>query len=382
MDSLDVFQGTYNEKLIKKAQEKRIPISGTFELLPACNMKCKMCYIQQEPYEVKAGGGLQPVDFWVDVFQQSVEQGLLFPLLTGGEPFLYPDFFELYERIIRMGVHICINTNATLLNRERVSQLAKNPPRRLNISLYGASNETYKTLCGNPNGFRQVTEAFELLREYNIPFRVHSVLVPDNIADYDEIVNVCNAYKAPLAMAYYMFPAYRKGHNEISTEGRFLPDEMAQVALRYRRDRSGGDTQEYRQYVYTVCEAMKRPEIYSLYDHNEVACKGGKCTFWIDWKGNISGCGIHNQLSLDLHEVSFEQAWQRIVEDTDQIRISEKCKTCKYRCICQVCPAAGFCETGELSGVPQYLCEFCQEYAALLFDERKRLFTDAGDNLL
>lgn len=48
MDSTEVFQDTYNEYLFKKADAFNVPIMGTFELTPICNMKCKMCYIQQE----------------------------------------------------------------------------------------------------------------------------------------------------------------------------------------------------------------------------------------------------------------------------------------------------------------------------------------------
>lgn len=374
MDSLDSFRGTYNEQLVKKAQKYKVPISGTFELLPLCNMKCKMCYIQQNPVDVNAHGGLQPIEFWVDIFKQSIEEGMLFPLLTGGEPFLYPGFFELYERIINLGIHLCINTNATLLNREKIALLAKNPPRRLNISLYGGSEETYQKLCQNGAGFQKVIEAFELLNEYNIPFRVHSTLVPDNIQDYEKIIEICNKYKAPLAMVEYMFPAYRKDGIVATNEGRFSPVEMAEVAVRHRKDMHHGDSPEYKQYVSSACSIIENPSIYPLYNNDLVVCNGGSCTFWVDWQGRLSGCGVHNQAAVDLHQTSFAEAWGQVLETTKNMRISEKCKTCKYRCICPICTASAFCETGKVNGTPQYLCEFCEEYSRLLYLEKERLF--------
>ncbi|MBQ8619667.1 MAG: radical SAM protein [Clostridia bacterium] len=372
MDSLDAFAGTYNEKLVQLAQEKRVPISGTFELLPTCNMRCKMCYIQHAP----AKNELQKPDFWVELFEQTIAEGMLFPLLTGGEPLLYPWFHELYERLIRLPIHMCINTNGTLLDRETVAWLAKQPPRRLNISLYGASDETYARLCSNPNGFTQVMRAFELLREYGIPFRVHSPMVPENEGDYQAIIDICNRLQLPLNRAYYMFPAYRKDNGEMTTDGRFSPTEMAKVAMRYKTDILHKDTREYKQFILLNSQAQITPQIYTAYGYNHIDCKSGKCTFWVDWRGSISGCGMHNQLAYDLHEVSFKDAWQRIVKDTENIRISEKCKFCKYRSICPVCPAACFCETGKMDGTPEYLCQYCEAFGAMLMDERKRLFGD------
>lgn len=373
MDSLDNFRGSFSEQFASKARKARIPVSGTFELLPICNMKCKMCYIQQNPIKVEEHGGLQSIEFWDDIFDQSVEQGMLFPLITGGEPFLYPDFMKLYEKVIRKGIHLCINTNATLLDREIIRNLAKNPPRKINISLYGGSEETYGSLCQNPAGFERVLQSFELLNEYGIPFRVHSTLVPDNIHDYDRIIEICNKYRAPLTMVNYMFPAYRKDNQEVTSQGRFSALEMAEVSLKHNRNLHKGDTAQYKEFVYLRCAAMEDPSIYSLYNNNSVACNGGICTFWVDWKGNLSACGVHAQNKVDLHEVSFKEAWQQVISSTDEIRISEKCKTCRYRCICPVCPASCFCETGDISGTPQYLCDYSEEYARLLFVERDRL---------
>lgn len=368
MDSLEAFSGTYNERLVNKAHGDRVPISGTFELTPVCNMRCRMCYIEHVPRSA-----LQPYTFWVDVFEQTMREGMLFPLLTGGEPLLYPDFDKLYERLIRMPIHLCINTNATLLDRERVAWLAKCPPRRLNISLYGASDETYAKLCGNPNGFSQVMRAFDLLKEYGIDFRVHSVMVPESDADDQQLIDICNRYHAPLAMTNYMFPAYRKDEPCAKANDRFSPDALARISLRYLRSHFIDQEKAYWVHVEKLCAAMDEPQRFSLYGDNGVACRAGRCVFWVDWRGNVSSCGVHNQRGVDLHTTPFAEAWRRIAEDMDQIRIAEKCKHCRYRCICPVCPAAAFCETGCMSQAPQYLCDFCEAYSKLLFEERDRL---------
>ncbi|MGN0299317.1 MAG: radical SAM protein, partial [Lachnospiraceae bacterium] len=236
MDALDAFSGSYSAALSNRALEKRLPLSGTFELLPFCNMHCNMCYIVHEN-TANMKGQLKDLAFWDQLIDTAIEQGMLYALITGGEPFLYPNIRELLERINKKPIHLAINTNATLLNEDTVRWLQKTYPGRLNISLYGGSNATYDRLCHNPKGFDQVTNAFGLLNEYHIPFRVHATLTPDNYEDFDEIIAVCNRYYAPLQMVYYMFPPYRKDQGLIPNHARFTPEEAAKAALRILQHR-------------------------------------------------------------------------------------------------------------------------------------------------
>lgn len=376
MDITENFQETYNEFLFRKADSLQLPIMGTFELTPICNMSCDMCYIQQKPEEVNRKGGLKSVDFWEKIFDQAMEAGMLFCLLTGGEIFTYPHFRELYERIYKKGVHIVLNTNGTLLDRETVEWLAKRPPRRLNISLYGATKDTYLNLCHTPSGLKNVENAFSLLNEYGIPYRVHGVLVPSNVKDYEGIKEICNHFRAPLELSYYMFPALRKEKDCVKAEERFTPEEMAQVAFHYRMDQCGGDGERWRIFVENKCVSMEHPEQRKYYGVDKILCRSGCSVFWVNWKGQVSGCGMEEDTNFSLEETSFLEAWNQITKHTEEVCLSKKCAVCSYRDICPVCAAAAFCETGKIDGTPEYLCSFSKQYAALLQQEWERIKQD------
>ena len=85
------------EYLFRKATAKGVPLSGTFELTPVCNMDCKMCYIRLSAQEQKAKGQLRSGKAWLELAQRAKEQGLLYLLITGGEPFLHPDIRQILE---------------------------------------------------------------------------------------------------------------------------------------------------------------------------------------------------------------------------------------------------------------------------------------------
>ena len=134
--------------MFSKASGKRIPISGTFELSPVCNFSCRMCYVRKTPAEIEEHDRpMMTADRWLSIAAEARNAGMLYLLLTGGEPFLWPDFWSLYEELIRMGFLISINTNGSLIDEEAVERLKEMPPTRINITMYGADDDTYEALC-------------------------------------------------------------------------------------------------------------------------------------------------------------------------------------------------------------------------------------------
>lgn len=138
------YQGTIEQFLCEKATVNHVPINAILELTPLCNMNCKMCYIRLTPGEMERRGQMLPPAEWIRIASEARDQGLLYLLLTGGEPLLYPGFDELYTWLGKSGIVVMLNTNGTMLTEERADLLLKYPPRKVNISLYGASRETYR----------------------------------------------------------------------------------------------------------------------------------------------------------------------------------------------------------------------------------------------
>lgn len=200
--------------LFDRASRTLTPLSGTFELSPVCNLACKMCYVRKTPAEV-AASPRPPVGLiqWLSIAEQARDAGMLYLLLTGGEPFLWQDFWPLYERLSTMGFLISINSNGTLLDEARVARLAEHPPTRINITLYGAGNETYEALCGRSGMFDRVDRAITLLRQAGILVKLNCSLTPHNAGDLEGIVSYAAERDLILEVNTYMFPPLRRhGH--------------------------------------------------------------------------------------------------------------------------------------------------------------------------
>ena len=220
------------EYLHAKAARQGIPLSGTFELTPLCIMNCRMCYVRMSREQQEAIRPLRTAAQWLELGRQAKEQGLLYLLLTGGEPFLRPDFREILAGLHQMGLLISINSNGTLIDESVVRWLKETPPVRINITLYGASDETYGRLCRNPQGFTQVTRAIRLLGEAGITVKLNCSLTPHNAADLEGIFAFAKEEGLLVQATSYMFPPLRRDPSQVGCNDRFTPQEAAYYAAR------------------------------------------------------------------------------------------------------------------------------------------------------
>lgn len=341
--------------LFRKASRQRVPISGTFELSPVCNFSCPMCYVRKTRAEVeKSDRGLFSAEEWLEIAKQAKDEGMLYLLLTGGEPFLWDGFWTLYEELAQMGFAISINTNGYLVDENVVERLNKLPPFKINITLYGGCDETYRKMCGIDNGFTKVSRTVTLLKEAGIFVKLNCSLTLENAQDLEKIVAYAKKEDVPLQLATYMFPPVRKDPNQIGCNDRFTPEEAAKAHLQYFRSYFGEEKyQAYAQSILTNKTPQDLPEDFSC----KMNCRAGKASFWITWDGWMTPCGMMPEPKVDVRDVCFADAWKEIVSQTDAIEIPTTCAACEKKETCRLCAAMVYAETGTFDKVPKYLCE-------------------------
>lgn len=338
--------------LLKKADSVSMPIDGVFELTPICNMACKMCYVRKSKEEVEQNGGLKTVAEWVKIAEEAKQKGLLFLLLTGGEIFTYPKFATLYEELSKMGFVISINTNGTILGENELKLLKKYPPRNINITLYGSSEETYEKLCGNGKVFTKVINTIQLLKKNNLNVKMNMSLTPLNIADLEEIYEFAEKNQIHVEAAAYMFPPLRRG--KCDTFVRFSPEDTAKYTHQINLMKNSKKDMEEQRNLYEKILSQGRPTDDSFVRMN---CRGGHSSFWITWDGKLTPCGMLNTPYAMPFVEGFEKAWNKVSKEVKQIYLSSKCACCENRRVCSVCVAKAMAETGTFDGTPEYLCK-------------------------
>ena len=352
-------------RLASICQRNKIPMGGSMELLPLCNMRCKMCYIRQDPDEMKKIGRMLTLEEWIRIAKEAKEAGVVSLLLTGGEPFLYPDFRSLYHTLTDMGFVITMNTNATLIDENLAGFLAERPCRRLNITLYGKDDATYERLCGNPKGFTQVMRATDLLNKYKIPFRFQCTVTPENMDQIDDLYAIAKEKNTILVVNSHIFPPIRC-INE--TFQRISPKEEALSNLKAYRINNPHMTDQ--DLAKNILHKITQPNRSCMAEG--LGCMAGLCGFWISWNGDLLPCGMFEEPKISLLDHSFQESWDYIVAEVAKLHMYEGCYSCDKRNICTVCAAGCLTENhGDMSKKPNYICESTEHYYRLLKEMEK-----------
>ena len=349
---------TIKEYVFQKGAVKHVPVNGTFELTSRCNLSCKMCYIHMTEQEQCIKGKELTTAEWTEIGRQAVNQGMLYLLITGGEPLIRPDFCEIYTEMVKMGVMVSINTNGTLLDKEIVDCFCHYRPETVNITLYGMSEETYGNLCGNHKGFEKAINGIRMLKSAGIRVCINTTFTHHNLKDMDALIDFAKDMEIPIRTAAYLFPPVRHAQKNTINDVFLSAEDQGKAGAYFDYKTLESDKlkerQEYIKKIVTEDDENK-------YEVEKLACDASSCmagrgAFWVSWDGYMYPCGMLPSYAMNLKETNFQSAWDKMGEYVKEILVSSKCKKCKYKKICPSCAAVAWSENQSTSCVPEVLC--------------------------
>ncbi len=342
--------GQFGERLNKKVFGDRIPISGSIELTFRCNFKCDHCYCNLPLDDQEAIERELETEDICRILDQIADAGCLWLLITGGEPLLRKDFLEIYTYAKKKGFIVTLFTNGTLLTREIADALADLPPFEVEITLYGATKETYERITGLPGSFKRCQNGIDLLLERNIPLGLKTMAMTVN---HEEIQGM-KAYAKELGMSFRFDPMInpRLDGSKRPCRFRLSPEEAVKLDLK-DEDRK----RKWQEYY----ERSRRP----LHSDKLFVCGAGLSMFHIDPYGWMSVCIMSRFQSYDLRQGSFEEGWSEFVPQILALKQADdyKCSHCEYISLCDQCPGWAWVENGDPGTVVEHLCQVAHRRA-------------------
>jgi MoaA/NifB/PqqE/SkfB family radical SAM enzyme len=177
MEATDMVESIFNQRL---SAQGRTPLSMSLEVTERCNLNCQHCYINLPANHTAARQRELSTAECKRLFDELAAAGTLWLLLTGGELMLRRDFEEIYLYARNAGFILTIYTNGTMITPRRADFLAQYPPYELEITVYGATAETYETVTRVPGSFAKCMEGLRLLHERGLPVKLKTVLLTLN----------------------------------------------------------------------------------------------------------------------------------------------------------------------------------------------------------
>ncbi len=335
----------YPAETFIKARLNGIPLFATFELTPRCNFNCGMCYVHLKNSEIEKYGKELTAEEWISIGQQAAKQGTLFLTITGGEPSLHPDFCEIYSQLCKMGFIITLQSNLYSFSDECLDLIMRYPPQKIKFTIYGASNETYKKVCGVNDGFTKVNENIKKLKASGIALRAVTTVTKDNYGDLQAISDLMNEYN----ISWVNSSALKKSGRGIENEAEELriTDDM------------------YPDFCIDVKNSMEKAKNRHASKPCEV-CREYRSGFIVKWNGKMGFCSFLNEPDIDVVKSGFCEAWKELINFEDTLQWPEKCRNCEISDICPRCAALIATESGSLHTVNEDYCKYIKNLSQII----------------
>lgn len=347
------------------AAQLHVPLGGTFELTPRCNLNCKMCYIRLDKQKMGQIGQEKTAKEWIRLAEEAADVGMLNLLITGGEPLLRNDFTEIYTALTMMGFIITLNTNATLITPGILKLFEKYPPTATNVTLYGATPETYASMCGSPDAFHDTIKGLEMLKDVPTVLEVRTTFIRDNQHELDKIRDIANRYTKRFAINVTVNKAVRGACADVEN-CRLTPAEMYDLSQKnsdYYRSLNSETEFALEKNMDTDNHVQAKDYGFDL-PPKIITCLAAKSMCWITWDGKMLPCGSFASPFTQPFEEGFKKAWDRLPGLFEDITLPKECLKCDYADgECSNCPAILQTETGAFDRISPYICEIAQERA-------------------
>jgi radical SAM protein with 4Fe4S-binding SPASM domain len=357
----DCFGGESNDiaRYLAKAAEARVPLAVSFELTRRCSFCCVHCYLGDQECIRKQWQQELDTAAVIRLIDALAASGVLFLTLTGGDPMLRSDFLEIYRHSVRSGLLVTVFCNGSLVTDKIVSTFVEYPPRAVEVTLYGASQETFEAVTQTPGSFAACMKGVERLRQGKVRLRLKTMVLTVNQADLTMLWQQAEDMGVQFRHDCSIIPALCNGDNgNRSNAGdnlrdtlrfRLTPEQAAAADMSINKVRE--KLQE------RVCMAAPVEPSTKLY-----RCGAGKSSCHITPYGKMQPCLITLQPSIDISSgrEAFQSAWQNISR-----LISEReagadflCNHCKDRSFCTGCPSNCAAETGNAEQAAVFYCQY------------------------
>jgi len=157
-----------------------------WNLVRRCNLTCKHCYSTSA--DIDFPGELSTEEVYT-VMDDLRAYGVPVLILSGGEPLMRPDIFEISRRAKDLGFYVGLSTNGTLIDEDNIEDIAAVGYDYLGISIDGIE-ETHDRFRRREGAFAEAMQGIGLARDQGIKVGLRFTLTQDNAAELPQLLDL------------------------------------------------------------------------------------------------------------------------------------------------------------------------------------------------
>ena len=352
----------------------KTPMTGprivAWESTVACNLACVHCragaQTVPEPDELTTEEVCTLIDQLTE-FSQPIF------VISGGEPLMRPDIYEIAAHGSGRGLRVAVSPNGTLLTTEAVGKLVEAGVKRISVSIDGSTASRHDAIRGVPGAFDAAMRGLARCREAGLGFQLNTTVMRQTRDDLAAIRDLAVRIGAD---AWHVFMLVPTGRGRISDEVSpgeyeailneiYAMTESSPIPFRVtcgphfmrvvaqNRHRKKGQDRDRPTLIRPVGEGHRgenpRGHPGGL-DRTTRGCLAGDGYCFISCQGNVTPCGYFpvvagNVRQQPFREIYLESPLFRSLRDLEGY--GGKCGACEFLRICGGCRARAYSLTGD-----------------------------------
>ncbi|MFW9886490.1 MAG: radical SAM protein [Candidatus Thorarchaeota archaeon] len=316
------------------------PTSIIWELTDRCNLSCRHCAVDAN----HQGNGELNLDECINLINDMASIGVERIVMTGGEPLIRSDFFEIAQECVQKNLHTQVATNATLVTKEIAQELAD---LRIDaqVSLDGATPNVHELIRQGSGSWSATIRGIKHLVEAGVRVTIATLLVKYNIHEIIPIVDLIGALGA---YRFRLLPFLRLGRGALLTDFEVHPIDVQALVARLLKLRS--ETHVQIASMEFEC-TFDRPSRSQTDPETPIGCDGARQYCTITSSGDVLPCSFFRGASADnVKDQGFGRIWRnsRFLNYFRSLTVSDikgKCQQCEWLFDCRGgCVAANYLE--------------------------------------
>jgi len=318
-----------------EASERFIPIVMSWNVTRECNMKCSHCYINATDKKLNNELTTKEAKNLIDQIYQ-VSTPLL--ILSGGEPLLRPDIFELISYGSKKGLKMGLGSNGSLIDDDVAKKLKEAGIATVSISLDSNIPAQHDEFRGVAGAWEKAVEACKALRKNNVLVQINTTLTQQNYNQIDDIMSLAESIGVENFHLFFLVPT---GRGIKLTD--ISPEKYEEMITK-----TFAKTAKHKLNVRPSCapQFMRIAKDMGLDMRQWIrGCIAGLYYCRIYPNGDVTPCPYLPIKLGNIREQNFKEIWfnSKVFKDLREPNsLKGKCGTCEYKSLCGGCRARAY----------------------------------------
>ena len=305
------------------------PSLVSWNLTRKCNLQCPHCYMEGGTAEVRE----LTTDECLALIEEMTELGTEMLILTGGEPLLRRDIYQIARTASDAGMWVVMGTNGVLVNEHVADKMIECGVRGVGISIDSVDPQKHNSFRGGPNAWEYSVRALEICKRKGL-----EVLVQTTVMDFnrDEIPELMAFARELGAWSFNLYFLVQTGRGQKMND---LDATATDAILREMVDHQD----DYRPMLVRSKCAPQFKQI--AYEMGRGGLESGGCMAGTQYcritpSGDITPCPYMTVVAGNVRDQSLAEIWTTspVLRDLrDRTKLKGRCGECEFNELCGGC---------------------------------------------